>query len=138
MKKISVIAFLMIAASCNTPKHNTTGLSKLNGNWSPVKEEIGGTILPAAAFQSQKLVINDSNYTFTAESVDKGILRYNGDKMDIYGKEGVNTGKHFTAIYKLENDQLNICYNLSGDGYPESYETKGKPKYFLVVYKKSP
>mgnify|MGYP001551270201 FL=1 len=82
------------------------------------------------------LIISDSNYTFTAESVDKGVIRCSGEKMDIYGKEGVNSGKHFTAIYKLENDQLTICYNLSGDAYPEAFDTKGKPKYFMCVFKK--
>ena len=109
---------------------------KLNASWVPVQEEIGGKALPAAGFQTQKLVIKDSSYTFTAESVDKGIVKYHGDKMDIYGREGVNKGKHFTAIYKLENDQLSICYNLKGNGYPESFTTAGKSLLFLCVFKK--
>ncbi len=67
----------------------------------------------------------------------KGIVKYKDDKMDIYGKDGVNAGKHFTALYKLENEQLTICYNLSGDSYPESFMTEGKPAYFLSVFKKS-
>ena len=57
--------------------------------------------------------------------------------MDIYGKEGVNSGKHFTAIYKFEEGLLTICYNLSGDRYPEAFETKGKPMYFLSVFKRN-
>ena len=56
--------------------------------------------------------------------------------MDIYGKQGVNAGKHFTAIYKLENELLTICYNLRGDSYPAAFETKGKPTLFLSVFKK--
>ena len=56
--------------------------------------------------------------------------------MDIYGKEGVNTGKHFTAIYQFENGKLTVCYNLSGDSYPETFETKGKPMFFLSVFNK--
>jgi hypothetical protein len=48
----------------------------------------------------------------------------------------LHTGKHFTAIYKYENEQLTICYNLSGDSYPETFETKGKPMYFLSIFKK--
>jgi len=58
--------------------------------------------------------------------------------MDVYGREGVNAGKHFTSIYKLENEQLSVCYNLGGDSYPESFDTKGKPKYFLAVFKRTP
>ncbi len=56
--------------------------------------------------------------------------------MDIYGKEGVNAGKHFTAIYKYDNEQLTICYNLSGDSYPKTFETKSKSRLFLSVFKK--
>ena len=110
--------------------------SNVNGSWIPVKQEIGGKELPGASFEKQKLVINDSNYIFTAESVDKGVAKYADGKMDIYGKEGVNTGKHFTAIYKLENNVLTICYNLAGDSYPAAFETKSKPTLFLSVFER--
>ena len=110
--------------------------NKLNGSWVPVAQEMGGTALPKTAFATQKLLISDSAYTFTAESVDKGVVKYTGNKMDIYGKEGVNTGKHFTALFKYENEQLTICYNLKGDGYPEAFDTRGKPMYFLSVFRK--
>ena len=99
-------------------------------------QEMGGKELPEEAFATQKLIIKDSAYTFTAESVDKGVLKYTDGKMDIYGKEGVNNGRHFSAIYKFENDQLIICYNLTGDSYPETFVTKGNPLFLLSVYKK--
>jgi len=84
----------------------------------------------------------DTTYTFIAESVDKGVLKYDHEKMDIYGREGVNAGKHFTAIYKFVTDssnkgeQLAICYNLTGNGYPETFDTKGQRTFFLSVYRK--
>jgi len=135
MRQIRFFFLLIILVSCGTTKHLANS-NRLNGTWIPVQEEIGGTVLPKAAFQTQKLVISDSSYTFTAESVDKGVVKYNGDKMDIYGKEGINKGRHFTALYKYENEQLSICYNLKGDSYPESFETKGKPMFFLCSFKK--
>jgi len=110
--------------------------NQVNGTWVPVKLEIDGNALPPATFEKQKLIISDTAYTFIAESVDKGTLKYNNGKMDIYGKEGPNAGRHITTIYKFENDQLVICYNLAGDKYPEAFETKGKPAYFLAVFKK--
>jgi len=134
MRTITATLLLLFAISCSTSKNATS--KKLTGEWVPVMEEIGGTVLPKASFQTQKLVINDSNYTFIAESVDKGVVKRSGDKMDIYGKEGVNKGKHFTAIYKYENEQLSICYNLKGDSYPEAFDTKGKPMFFLCSFKK--
>jgi hypothetical protein len=66
--------------------------------------------------------------------MDRGKILVRKNKIDIYGKEGVNKGRHFTAIYKIENNQLIICYNLGGIGFPESFETEGKPLYFLSIF----
>lgn len=137
MRPILLIASVIIAAACTGPKAAKKNTNPLNGAWAPVSEEMGGRSLPTAAFATQRLVIADSTYTFTAESVDKGVVRYHDDKMDIYGREGVNAGRHFTAIYKHENAQLTICYNLIGDSYPASFDTKGKPAYFMCVFERA-
>ena len=136
MKPLSILLCIGLCMSCATTKNTNANSNILNGIWIPVKEEIGGQELPALVFAKQKLVISDSTYTFTAESIDKGIVKYSGDKMDIYGKEGVNAGKHFAAIYKYKPAQLTICYNLAGDSYPVAFETKSKPLLFLCVFKK--
>jgi len=137
MRTTIFISLLSFSFACTGPKKAVTTINKLNGTWIPVKQEIAGKELPKAVYEKQKLVMNDSNYTLTAESVDKGVIRYGGnDKMDIYGREGVNAGKHFTAIYKFETDQLTICYNLAGDSYPEAFETKSKPTLFLSMFTK--
>ena len=136
MRLITFILLCSFGLSCTTTKKVAMSTNILNGTWIPIKQEMGGKELPAVVFEKQKLIISDSAYTFIAESTDKGIVEYNDNKMDIYGKEGVNVGKHFTAIYKLENGLLTICYNLAGDSYPDIFETKSKPTLFLSVYKK--
>lgn len=136
MRLISFIMLILLMAGCASTKNTSVKSKQLNGTWLPIKQEIGGKAFPAAVYQNQKLIIKDSTYTLVAESVDKGIIKFNGNKMDIYGKEGVNVGKHFTAIYKLENDELTICYNLAGNAYPEVFETTGKMTFFLSVFKK--
>ena len=131
-QKALVFIFSLVCSTTNISAQS----NKLNGTWVPVKLEIDGNPLPPATFEKQKLIINDTAYTFIAESVDKGIISYKDGKMDIYGKDGVNAGRHITAIYKFENDQLVICYNLAGDKYPEAFETKGKSTYFLATFKR--
>lgn len=136
MRSVLFITLLVISNGFGVTKRPPFQSNKLNGTWLPVKEEFGGKTVPPSTFEGQTLVISDSTYTFTAESVDKGVVKYGDGKMDIYGKEGVNTGKHFAAIYKFENDLLTICYNLKGDSYPGEFDTQGKPLYFLCVFKK--
>jgi uncharacterized protein (TIGR03067 family) len=136
MRHLITLTLLCLTIGCASTKKTSLNSYLLNGSWTPIKQEIAGNNLPEVVFQKQKLIINDSNYTFTAESVDKGTLNYNNGQMDIYGKEGINKGKHFTAIYKLANQQLTICYNLKGDTYPSTFETNSNPTLFLSVFKK--
>jgi uncharacterized protein (TIGR03067 family) len=134
MKYFLIILITIIMTNTVTAQQQNT--NHLNGTWAPTHQEIGGNTLPAVVFASQKLIIADSSYTVIAESVDKGSIIYTNNKMDIYGKEGANNGKHFTAIYKYEKGQLTVCYNLTGTNYPEGFETKGNLMYFLSVFKK--
>ena len=127
----SFLLLLLLSAGLAAKAQN-----QLEGTWRPVSQEFGGKPLPAAAFKDQTLVMQDSTYVVTAENIDKGVVKTNGNKLDIYGREGANKGKHFTAIYKLENGQLTVCYNLAGDAYPDAFTTQGHPLYFLSVFKK--
>ena len=136
LMRLTAFLFLVSLTGCLSSKNVSTKQNKLNGTWTPVQQEIAGKSLPQVAFENQRLIISDSIYSFTAESVDKGVVQYKNNKMDIYGKEGVNAGKHFTAIYRYENGQLSICYNLTGDSYPLAFETKTQPALFLAIFKK--
>ncbi len=134
MRCIKLLSFLLLVVVCNTVLAQA---GNMNGTWIPVRQIFAGAELPVTAFEKQRLTMNDSTYIFVAESTDKGTVQYSGtNKMDIYGKEGVNAGKHFTAIYKFEKEELSICYNLEGTEYPEKFDTKGQPLYFLCVFKK--
>jgi len=136
MKQSLFLLLLCVNLSFTVNDKAYKNLHDFNGIWIPVRQAIGGEELPAAGFEKNRLIILDRNYTYTAESVDKGTLKFNGDKLDIYGKEGVNKGRHFPTIYKYENGLLTICYNLAGENYPESFETAGKASLFIAVFKK--
>ncbi len=138
MRLLTLLLFLALSIGCATTKNGISKKYPLNGVWIPVKQEMAGKPLPAMAIAHQQLTMQDTSYTLVAESTDKGSVHYKEGKMDIYGRDGVNAGKHFTALYKMEDEQLIICYNLFGDKYPESYETKNHPMYFLSVFKRAP
>jgi uncharacterized protein (TIGR03067 family) len=137
MRTLFPVVLIALSLGCATTKNGASKRYPLNGDWVPVKQEMGGKALPAFAIAHQQLTMKDTTYTLTAESVDKGSVHYKDGKMDIYGRDGVNAGKHFMAIYKMENEQLIICYNLFGDHYPESYVTERHPMYFLSTFNRA-
>ncbi|HVZ24969.1 MAG TPA: TIGR03067 domain-containing protein [Sediminibacterium sp.] len=130
-KQILLIPCLLFAALATAQE---TG--HLNGSWKPEQQEFGGKPFPATVFEKYRLVINDTVYTYGGADIDQGALKFGEGKMDIYGRKGVNAGKHFTAIYKFEGGKLYICYNLSGGDYPRAFETTSAPLLFLSVYTK--
>jgi uncharacterized protein (TIGR03067 family) len=136
MKPLLIIFFIFLAVSCSSTKETASNSGDLDGDWYPIQQEINGQQLELASFENQKLVIIESSFIFMAESVDEGNITYDNGKMDIYVDTGVNAGRHFKAIYKLENDLLTLCYDLKGGDYPESFDTSSNPNLFLSIFRK--
>jgi uncharacterized protein (TIGR03067 family) len=134
MKLFVFVCTALLFIACSSGKKTTN--ENLNGNWIPVRQQMGGQDLPASFYAKLKLTIRNNTYLLTGETPDKGDCIYKNGKMDIYGKEGPNAGKHFMCIYKLNGDELTVCYNLKGDAYPTSFETKAGTMLFLSIYKK--
>jgi uncharacterized protein (TIGR03067 family) len=136
MKPLLIIFFIFLAVSCSSTKETPSNSGALDGDWYPIQQEINGQKLELASFENQKLVIIESSFIFVAEGVDEGNVTYDNGKMDIYVDTGVNAGRHFKAIYKLENDLLKLCYDLKGGSYPESFDTSNNPNLFLSIFRK--
>jgi uncharacterized protein (TIGR03067 family) len=135
MNRLLLFALICLMIACTTTKPISGKPGTLDGVWVPVKQEMGGEALPLPAFEKDTLTLQDTTYKYSDR--DKGVAIYNDGHMDIYGREGVNAGKHFTAIYKVDHGQLIVCYNLAADGYPADFETKSKPSLFMSVFKRS-
>lgn len=109
----------------------------LNGIWYTVYQEFDGRQVPKAEFEDQQLVLNENTYTLLAAKGDEGFINVNGRNLDIYGTDGENKGRHYSAIYRIDNDRLEICYNLTGGSYPADFRTEGKPQHFLCIFERS-
>ncbi len=137
MRPLTILLILCCFWSCAVREPASPGPVSLNGTWIPVKQELAGMPMPASAFESYRLILTDSLYSYGSTQADQGTIRYANGKMDIYGRVGPNSGKHFTAIYKHTNGQLTICYNLAGDSYPVKFDSRDHPMFFLAVFKKN-
>ena len=111
---------------------------RIDGKWVAAKAEMGGKKLPKEVAANLKLTLKKGEYEVIAESPDRGTVTYDTSAlpktMDIKGVEGPNKGKTFLAIYELNDDELTICYDLSGESRPTEFKTQPNTKLFLVTY----
>lgn len=113
---------------------------KADGTWTVAAAELAGKKMDELV-KGTKLVIKDGKYTVTTDgATDKGTVKVDASAkprtMDVTGTEGPNKGKTILAIYELDGDTLNVCYDLSGKARPTAFETKPNTALFLAVYKR--
>lgn len=113
----------------------------LEGTWIPAAARVGDYEIPPDDLNPTRLLIEDSQYTaFVGKAIDRGTLTIHAEiqpaALDIIGLEGINAGKTFLTIFRLEGDELTICYALSGDRRPAAFQTDADDLY-LVTYQRA-
>lgn len=128
------IALMVIISGCAIMQAKKSPYTSVNGTWRPIEEIIGGNPFPETMWQNQRLMMYDSSYILSAESVDAGKAILTDSTMDIYGLEGPNAGRHFKARYQVQNDTLKIIYDLTGTDYPANFISNFDNYYFLATF----
>jgi uncharacterized protein (TIGR03067 family) len=131
-------AILLVSSGSAKSDDTKKGEPKIDGKWVATKAEMSGKKLPKQVTANLKLTLKNGEYEVVAESPDRGTVTYDTaalpNTMDIKGVEGPNKGKTYLAIYELKDDELTICYDLSGDSRPTEFKTQPNTKLFLVTY----
>ncbi|MFM7430286.1 MAG: hypothetical protein ACKO1F_10350 [Flammeovirgaceae bacterium] len=87
----------------------------LVGIWFVLSAEMSGKDI-TAAFANERMEITDTGYKIWSGDIvtDIGLLTFDegAGELDIVGTEGSNKGKTFKCIYKMEGDNVVICYSL--------------------------
>ena len=114
----------------------------VQGNWKPVKAELGGEPMTDAVLKSISLKLDNGKYeVFVGGEADRGTYTLDSAAkpkgMTITGTEGPNHGKTFPAIYELTGNTLRICYDLSGANRPTAFKTSAGTKLYLVTYNRN-
>ncbi len=117
------------------------GQNTIEDTWVPVSAELSGQPFPEEILGTMQLSIDRNDYFVNAGGVlDRGVIFIDSEKvpmtMDIIGTEGPNRGRTFLAIYKIENGQLIICYDLEGRRRPEEFRSKPQSQIFLMRYRR--
>ncbi len=132
------VAASMIALAVGSPDD----AKAVQGNWKPVKAELGGQPMPDAVLKTISLKLDSGKYeVFVEQHPDRGTYTVDSTtkprSMSVTGTEGPNIGKTFPAIYELKGDTMRICYDLSGAKRPTEFKTVAGTKLYLVTYNRT-
>jgi uncharacterized protein (TIGR03067 family) len=114
----------------------------LRGTWTCVSATIDGRPLAEEAAKQLKLtmtadrfktergdqVLFDSTYAIDATKTPPQI--------DMIGTEGELKGKPALGIYKLDANQLTLCYVMPGSPRPTAFDSQPQSGTFLIVWKR--
>ncbi len=139
-------ALLALAAGCliaTTATADDKDVAKFDGTWAIRSVEIGGMKFPDEALKNfpGPLTIQGGKWTLKAgDKQQTGTFTTDGGKkpaqMDVKPADGPNAGKTLAAIYQLDGETLKICYAPADQERPTAFDTKDKPGYALIVYKR--
>lgn len=113
----------------------------IDGNWQLTEARVADGPLPQDLVQSMRLEINGTGYTIrTMFNMDKGFIVYfpgtQPARMEIHGTYGPNTGRTFFAIYRVQENDLEILYDLSGTIFPPNFEVPLTGPLFHTKFKR--
>lgn len=126
-----------------TPEElNKADLEKLTGAWVVAKAEAGGMELPKELLAAIVLTIDGEKYKVEGipEGTDTGTVAIDATKdvkeMTIVSKRDPKEEKVIKTIYKFDDDQLTVCYNLAGDSFPKEFKTTANSPQLLITYER--
>ncbi|HEX4388725.1 MAG TPA: TIGR03067 domain-containing protein [Steroidobacteraceae bacterium] len=115
----------------------------LEGAWAPVAVSVGGQRLEPAQLRVCYLLLEGDGYRIVDRSnqiVDSGHYTVNADTtpcaMDIVGEHGPNAGRTLLAIYRLEGDELTVCYDVEGGARPETLAARREGARLVITYER--
>ena len=115
----------------------------LPGTWTCVSATIDGRPLADETRKQLKLTMTADR--FKTERGDQVLFdsTYSVDatkmppQIDMIGTEGELKGKPALGIYKLDANQLTLCYVMPGSPRPTAFDSQPQSGVFLVVWKRA-
>lgn len=116
-------------------------LNFLKGNWQPVFGEVDGDLQTGEEMGLLPLLIHGNYYTSSAPGIgDKGAFRIDPESephcIDFRITSGANEGGVRLGIYSLKDNELSICYSLTGAKRPSQFSSRPNSGLVHIRYRK--
>jgi len=118
-------------------------LRALEGEWSFASLEVDGTAMSVAAMGAAKLLIDGDRFRMESpEATYEGVFNIDVEMephhIDIEFIKGPEAGNWNYGIFRLQNDQLEICLDMNGKPAPAEFRTtRGSGTAYEVLKRSS-
>lgn len=104
-------------------------IAKWQGTWKATSFESDGKSFPPEKLEPIKLTVDGDGYHFqSGDFHERGTYKFYPDRspkaLDIVVGEGPDKGKVHQVIYKVDGDQLTICFEADGKNRPTEFTGK--------------
>jgi len=116
---------------------------ELTGLWAVRSADMAGK--PMAMPPGFELRIAGDRYGtgISGNYSDRGRIELFGDelagqarRMDVVGEVGMNKGKRFSVLYRMAGSDLEIIYDLSGNGRPTDFISREGTQHLRITYQR--
>lgn len=129
----ALIAVLFVLVACSPADYTAS----VDGTWYIASASLGGVEMSVPELGSVPLELHDGSYIYQNDTGTYSLMPDSKPAaLDVKGERGPNAGKTIPAIYKMENDTLTICYDLSMTERPKTFASEPGTQTFLAKYTK--
>ncbi len=116
-------------------------LEKWQGTWHAVSMETNGKFTPVDQLKKIKLTVKGADYHFqNGDFSEHGTYKFQATKnprqLDIVVGEGIDKGKVYLVIYKVEGDELTICLETANPKRPTVFTGRAGSGQVLEVWRR--
>ena len=152
MRTVTIIAGLALAAcSAETPPPEPVAAAEvpaasvpyetgsLDGEWQPSAMIVSGASVPDAMREAMTLVIDGDSYrVISGEEIDRGALDIDSIAQPPRMTVTSANGRSLKAIYRFEEGDLIVAYDLQGEQFPTAFESGVGSQQMLARYHRAP
>jgi len=140
------VACLLLAGCATSPAPTASTAPKvitdrrLDGEWKSVSATINGNPLPQKTIDILRLTFTENRFITKRgdetlfDSAYRVETKTEPRHIFMMGNEGQLTGREASGIYKLEKDNLFLCYSMPGDPTPTDFSSAPGSKAYLTIW----
>lgn len=138
------MVWMLVLVGCSTTSRKDSQNYSTEGVWKPISGVLSGNPVSEDVLSMITLHIFQGRYVVDVSGrdiSDQGLCEINEStnpkRFTIQGTEGPNKGRVYYAIFEFDGpDLMRVLYDMSGERFPDSFDSRASNDHYCVEYKR--